>query len=80
MAAGKKKAGAFKFGAKSQSAIESIAPADKDAVGALVQAIHDQGGIDELMALLDKVETAAAEVGGMTRLRHCLEALQTLGA
>ena len=58
----------------------TLAAADKDAVPALLQVLHEQGGVDGLLALLDRVETAAAEVGGVERLRDCLQALKKIAA
>ena len=80
MAVGKKNARVFSLEEQARSVLESIEPESKDAVPALLKALQDQGGIDELIALLDTVETAAASVGGVGRLRHCLEALKTLKA
>jgi hypothetical protein len=78
MKAVKKQADRVTFGVQEHALLESIAPGDTDAVPALLKALQDQGGVEELLALLDTVESAAEEVGGLSRLRHCLEALKTL--
>jgi hypothetical protein len=78
MAVNKKNGRVFSLGSQEHSVLESLAPDTREAVPALLKAIQDQGGLDELINLLDAVETTAAEVGGMSRLRHCLETLKTL--
>ena len=80
MSVSKKNARPFSLGAQACSVLESFEPESKDAVPALLQAIQDQGGVDGLIALLDRVETAAAEVGGVEHLRNCLVALKNIAA
>jgi hypothetical protein len=39
---------------------------------------REDGGVDAVIALLDKVEAIARKVGGMDRLRVCLKGLKSL--
>ncbi len=42
--------------------------------------IAEQGNAEELLALLDRVEGLASQVGGVERFRACLVALKKLAA
>jgi hypothetical protein len=67
---------------KNDRAVEATAERNADhgpageALPVLVEVIENQGGMDELLGLLDKVEGIASEVGGLERLRACLEGLK----
>jgi hypothetical protein len=41
---------------------------------------EEQGGVDDLIARIEKMETVAAQVGGVNRLRQCLAALKKIKA
>jgi hypothetical protein len=62
----------------SQPAPESIAPDLSEAAQELPGLLQDEGDVEELLILLEKVDRIAAEVGGLDRLRSCLEALQKI--
>jgi hypothetical protein len=43
------------------------------------QLAEEQGGVDHLLAQIEKVDTLARKLGGLPRLRRCLEGLKRLG-